>query len=211
VKLVPFALLDRRQLQQVCNIYEDAFPPALRVEFGDLADPAAGGGLAWALLDEADVLGFCACLLLGETAITFLRYFAVAGRLRSRGLGRAMWTLLLRQIGALASEYMVFEVEDPSAAEPQSMERRTRERRIAFYQRCGATVLPVTSYRQPNLVDAAAEPEKMLLMSADIGLGTGRLEGPHKKHLREVVVVLYEHRYGLGIGHPLVQAAIVSL
>lgn len=212
IRLAAFSELDRNQLAGVIGIYEEAFPPPLRVELADLGESPVGARVALALLDEsAAQVGFCAYLLLAETGIAFLRYFAVDATLRSRGLGQAMWTLLKCQLAESGSGRVVFEVEHPAEVPAHSAEWEARQRRIAFYQRVGAVVLPVAHYRMPDLLGTGSSPEPMLLLGA--GTGTRRWPVPDQPGtgLREVVLAIYEHRYGLGARDPLVVEATSGL
>jgi len=53
--------------------------------------------------------------LLGSVQWSFLRYFAIAGERRSKGLGRQFWHLLARSLEEESWPVrIVFEVEDPA-------------------------------------------------------------------------------------------------
>lgn len=202
-EVLAFGELDRDQLAGLIAIYEQAFPSPLRVEFGELYYSPRPGRAALVLLAESGApVGFCAYLLLPDTGIAFLRYFAVAATLRSRGLGHAIWTVLERHLAESRAGRVVFEVEHPAEVTAHSAEWDTRQRRIAFYRAVGQMCCPVAHYRMPDLLGPGSRPEPMLLMGA--GSGTGRWPAPDKPGagLRKLVLAVYEHRYGLVLSDP---------
>jgi hypothetical protein len=210
---IPDDLLVRRageltadQLDQVRQIYLEAFPPELRVPFAELA-VVTPTDLMLAAVDGTEPVGFAANMLLGDSGWTFLRYYAVAGRRRRTGTGMRFWTLVRPALTAAGwPGRLVFEVEDPAQPGCEPAEQEVRRGRIAFWQRCGARLLDVTGYVMPDLTGFSA-PEPMRLMACDDA-------GPGALSLAEVaglVTSLYTSRYGLRPGDPLVAGALASI
>jgi hypothetical protein len=84
---------------------------------------------------------------------------------------------------------IVFDVEDPTETSDPA-EESIRRRRIGFYTRLGAQLLPVNEYMPPH----GADTHPMLLMAADLEVEATRILADD---LRDVVIAVYRHRYGL--------------
>lgn len=198
--------LDDRQLSQLGNVYERAFPPHLRVPLTGLAAPTHRDRLAVAL-DGNDPVGFAALRLLESVNWVFLRYYAIAADRRRTGLGLSFWQQLT---GFVAASHwparIAFEVEDPADAQHDEAEQRIRLGRIRFWEKCGAAVLPVPGYVMPALTKIG-HPEPMVLMAAG-SVGSTRLAGGE---LSALVRAIYTDHYGLPAEHPTVAAATTSI
>jgi Acetyltransferase (GNAT) family len=196
--------LTSRQRVHVRQIYHQAFAPHHRVPFGELA--AAGqGDILLAALEGAEPVGFAAARLLGVAGWTFLRYYGIAAHRRRTGLGQRFW----RQFSPAAQAAgwparIAFEVEDPAHMASQGA-RETAAARVAFWTRCECQVLPVTRYVMPD-ISGLGEPEPMLLMASEPATVT--IAGPA---VADLVLAIYQGRYELGPGHPLVIAALSSI
>jgi hypothetical protein len=130
----------------------------------------------------------------------FLRYFVVGDR--GRGLGAILWDEVRREMAREGFTRIVYDVEDPAEAGIDDAEETIRHRRIAFYTRLGAVLLPVNGYHQPN----EDESHTMLLMAADLTRQqTAPIVGDD---LRDTVLAVYRHRYGLSDSDPLVEATL---
>jgi hypothetical protein len=198
--------LRESQLAQVQAIYEEAFASELRVPFWELTAP---GPLdqTFVAMENSDLVGLAALRLLGSVRWSFLRYFAIDGKRRSQGLGRQFWWfvgLLLRD--AQWPERVVFEVEDPAAADGAEAERVIRQRRIDFWTACGARLLPVPGYVLPDYT-GSGHIEPMLLMAG----GPAAFPPVHVDELRQLVLAIYTDRYGLSPSDPLVSGALASI
>jgi Acetyltransferase (GNAT) family len=206
LRALPAESLTAWQRDQVRELYHQGFPPHLRVPFAELAGPGPSGLLLAGLAGE-DPVAFAAMMTLRQARWTFLRYYAVASARRREGLGRRFWRVLLP---ALAEAHwpgrVVFEVEDPRDAADDETEHRIRTGRIAFWQDCGARLLPVDGYVMPDLTGLAA-PERMQLMAYD----PARPADLTAEGLADLVTGLYAERYGLGAADPLVTAALASV
>jgi hypothetical protein len=198
--------LTRYQRDQVVEIYGQAFPPELRVPFAELATPGPSRVMHVAV-NGHEPIGFAASMLLGQTGWTFLRYYCISATSRRRGVGLRFWRLLLTALDAAAwPTRIVFEVEDPRHAETDAAEESVRKARIAFWERCGARLLPVDGYVMPDLAGLSA-PEPMRLMAHDAA-SAGRLP---QGQIAGLVAALYSCRYGLDGDDPMVQAALGSI
>jgi hypothetical protein len=194
------------QQDQVINIYAQAFPPELRVPFAELATPGPAS-LLHVAVDGSEPVGFAANMLLGQTGWTFLRYYGVSATRRRHGIGRRFWPLLLTALAAAGFPVrIVFEVEDPREAAADPTEKGVRDARIAFWERCGARLLPVDGYVMPDLVGLAT-PEPMRLIAYDPATGGQFLAG----QVADLVTALYSCRYGLHDHDPMVLAALGSI
>ncbi len=204
----PVAAVDEVQLAQVRAIYEDAFSPELRVPFAELTQ-AGEADQTFVALDGAEAVGFAALRLLGSAQWSFLRYFAIAPARRGRGLGREFWRLLADCAGRQGwPGRMVFEVEDPGDAAGDDHERLVRQRRVAFWTRCGARLLPAPGYVLPDYTGAGVT-EPMLLMAGSSG--QARAPVVAGDDLRRLVLAIYTDRYRLPVDHPLVAGALASI
>lgn len=197
--------LTRRQLDRVAEVYEQAFPPELRVPFAELATPSAVDMMLVAL-DGDEPVGFAATMRLGESGWTFLRYYGISVSRRQQGLGLRFWRLLLPAVAAAGwPTEVLFEVEDPRHAEDDAPEQSVRHARIAFWQACGARLLGIDGYVMPDLTGLAS-PEPMRLMAYHAASGDLQPD-----QVTGLVRALYSCRYGLGSDHPMVAAAVASV
>jgi len=202
----PVADLDRRQLGQLELVYAQAFPAHLRVPLPELAAPGPQDQLLAGLLGD-DVAAFAALRRLDTVGWVFLRYYGVATQLRRQRLGLRFWQLLTPSL-AMAGwpARIAFEVEDPADAHDDPAEQDVRRGRIAFWEGCGAVMLPVPRYVMPALTPlGAAEP--MILMAA----GTGGSTCPDPAGLAELVQAIYAEHYRLEPDHALITAALNSI
>ena len=117
------------------GLYETAFPPEERAPYRLLKRRARGGRADfWSLYDGDEWAGFAYVLPYADLAYLF--FFAVAPEKRGRGAGSGA-------IRALREKYMgrrlFVAVEEP---DPEAANAAQRERRHAFYARCGMRDLP---------------------------------------------------------------------
>jgi hypothetical protein len=197
--------LDAGQLGGLRQVYEQAFPPELRIPLAELAAPGPRDRLLVAL-DGTDPVGFAAMRLLAGADWVFLRYFAVAASRRRSGLGLRFWHQLRQSVtlGGWPGR-IAFEAEDPADAAGDPAEQDIRHGRIRFWERCGASVLPVPSYVMPALTGTGRD-EPMVLMAFDPGGGS-----PDAAEVSSLVAEIFTGHYGLGRQHPLTCAALDSI
>jgi GNAT superfamily N-acetyltransferase len=176
--------LDSGVTETVRRIYEDGFPVHLRSEFNSLTTGRQDGELSLALLEDGQPRGFAMLRPLGGTGWMYLRYFVVDGRLRGHGVGGILWDLLADQLAADGYTLLVFDVEDPAEPGCDPDEVTIRTRRITFYERHGARLLPVSGYEVPE----AGGWVRLLLLSAPIG------DGP-RAPVPDVVDAVYRFRW----------------
>jgi hypothetical protein len=101
----------------------------------------------------------------------------------------------------------VFDIEDPAEPGHEPGEVSIRSRRIGFYERHGARLLPVTGYRTPPVGGPDWTP--MLLMTAGLA---GDSDGPRRDHgsARAVVDAVYRYRWRLDPGHPQLARVLIN-
>ncbi|ONI75044.1 hypothetical protein ALI144C_40475 [Actinosynnema sp. ALI-1.44] len=194
MRLVPAGSLSAAHLDRVREIYEEGFGERLRAPFDDLLTDRA------LVLTDGAPLGLAVLRELGPTGWVFLRYFVVGDR--GRGLGALLWTEIRRELAGFTR--IVYDVEDPGEDGIDDAERTTRERRIAFYLRLGAVLLPITGYHQPG----EDESHPMRLMAAD--LTRPRTHPIVGEDLRDTLLAVYRYRYGLADADPLVMHVLRS-
>lgn len=206
LEVAAIGTLGREQLRQVREIYEEAFPPALRVPFADLIKTGDHDQMLVAL-DGSAAAGFASLRLLPSASWTFLRYYAVASARRSKGTGRQFWPLVTVTASAAGwPDRVVFEVEDPDEAGQDAAERVVRQRRLRFWASLGARLLAVPGYVLPDYTGSGFT-EPILLMASDPAGRSPRSPG----ELRSLVLAVYTDRYGLAGTDPLVTGALASI
>lgn len=177
------------------RIYDESFRPWLREPRQVIVDSVREGvGLAIAATDGDRTVGLATFHLLEEPAVLFLVYLAVDPALRGQRLGgellersieRGLAILRSRGADPLGT---IWEADDPALATTET-QRIRRERRIAFFQRHGATLLD-TPYRQPPLIEGtAALPMRLLFRPAGGAL-------PDEAAIRSTIRNLYLQKYG---------------
>jgi GNAT superfamily N-acetyltransferase len=204
--LEPVEALDTMAVDAIRRIYHEGFPDRLRADFASLAGQREEGEAALALVGGWQPCGFAMLRRLGVTGWTYLRYFVVDQRLRGQGLGGIMWDLLTARLRADGGTLLVFDVEDPGEPGCGPAESQVRTRRVGFYQRHGAVVLPVRGYRTPHGSAGDHGWTPMLLMAAPVADGG---PAPGAGQARAIVSAVYQHRWRLEPGHPRIAATQV--
>jgi hypothetical protein len=195
MELIPAGELSAEQLAATEAIYLARFPAGLRAPFDDLLTDDV-----LVLLVDGRPAGFTVTRVLGPTGWVFLRYFAVLER--GGGVGSAMWRLARATWAAAGHPRVLLDVEDPGEPGIDAAEESERRRRIVFYERLGARLLPVTEYAPPQ---PGGHPEPLRLIAASIG------PGPDDASVRDQVLAVYRYRYGLGPDDPAVRTALGSI
>lgn len=204
--VVPAADLDAHQAGALDAIYEQAFPPHLRIPLAELAASSPRDRFLTAL-DGGEPVGFAALRRLSAADWVFLRYYAVATQRRRSGVGLRFWRRVGPTLAAAGwPARIAFEVEDPADVPDDEAERQIRLSRIRFWESCGAVAQPVPGYVMPPLTDIGyAEP--MVLMAAEPGQA-GPLDNDA---LAQLVRAIYTEHYGLSVRDPLVGGALASI
>ncbi|HEY1625691.1 MAG TPA: GNAT family N-acetyltransferase [Streptosporangiaceae bacterium] len=215
--LVQVETLSREAVAGVRRIYEDGFPPHQRADFAEIIDRRQDREFALALVRRdrsggGQPCGFAMLRPLGDTGWVFLRYFVVDHRQRGQGLGGLLWDHLTARLRADGFTLLVFDVDDPAEPGHGPDEVSVRSRRIGFYQRHGASVLPVTGYRTPHVCADHADPDwtPMLLITARLAETE---DGPDRDDgwARAVVDAVYRYRWRLDPRDPeLAESLIIS-
>jgi len=213
-ELVAFAGLDAAHQRAVRHVYESSFPLALRAPWDEITAGRADERLL-VLLDAESrgdpPVGLVLFRHLGDTSMSFLRYFVVDAERRGRGHGSALFTTLVAHLRAAGRTMLLLDVEDPDGRPADSAERRDDLRRIDFYRRHGVHLLAVREYAPPDHGQDGEEP-RLLLMGAHLSepVDGGHLHGPAPagSALRDAVTAVYRDRYGLDPDHPVVRATL---
>jgi ribosomal protein S18 acetylase RimI-like enzyme len=191
--------LDAAAVDRVRDIYEEGFAPHLRSDFSTLSTGREDGELALVLQKTGQPSGFAMLRPLGGTGMVFLRYFVVDQHVRGQGLGAIMWGQLTSRLRADGYTTLVFDVEDPDEPGCDEAESLIRSRRIGFYQRLGASLLPVRGYHTPHTdTDSGTEDwVPMLLLAASL------TDSPFGDP-ETIVAAVHQYRWELDPGHPQV-------
>jgi GNAT superfamily N-acetyltransferase len=204
--LRPVDELSPAALGAVQRIYEDGFPPHQRASFASLTTGRPPGGeRALALIRDGQPAGFAVLRLLGGTGWEYLRYFVVDAGQRGHGLGTRLWRLLTGRLRAEGATLLVLDVDDPAEPGCDAAEIAVRTRRIHFYERNGAALLPVTGYRTPH--PGAPDDdnwEPLLLITAPLAD-----DAPPPEPL-QVVAAVYQYRWDLDPAHPQIAAVTAT-
>ena len=202
--LEPVEALGSAEIDDIRRVYESGFAKHLRAGFSTITSQRQPGELAFALLQDGRPRGFAMLRPLGGTGWIFLRYFVVEEGQRGRGLGGILWQHVTDRVRDLGYTLLVFDVEDPDEPDCGEDEVRIRNRRIGFYLRQGAQLLPVSGYRTPH--GSAEDPgwTPMRLMSAPLAAGQP------VSVVSEIVAAVYRYRWSLAPDHPQVTGTVVA-
>lgn len=198
----PVELLGSDAVRELRRIYEAGFPAHLRADFDELTDRRQPGELAFALVDAGWPCGFAVLRPLGDTGWTFMRYFVVDAARRGRGLGGIFWKQLVERLRGSGCTLLIFDVEDPGEPACGPEESLIRLRRISFYLRQGACLLPVRGYRTPHGSLRRLDWTPMVLMAAP--LNSRIAVGESGVTPDEIVAAVYWHRWSLPPDNPQV-------
>ncbi len=168
-------------------IYEASFPPSLRAPWSDLVEHRADERLLVLVDTDESPVGLALTRRLGDTDMSFVRYLAVDPSRRDRGLGGILVDRLRETLRDAGVGVLLLDVEKPLGEHAQDDRRR-----IAFYERCGLTLLDVPDYAPPEH-GATGEIVSLLLMGEVIDNGAA-LTG---SRLAAAVRAVLLHRYGV--------------
>jgi GNAT superfamily N-acetyltransferase len=211
--LEPLETLPLPAVGDVRRIYEEGFPPRQRADFAEVSERRRADESALALIRGGQPYGFAMLRSLGDTGWIYLRYFVVDRHQRGQGLGGVLWDQLTARLRAAGFTLLVFDVDDPAEPGQESDEATIRSRRISFYERHGARLLPVTGYRTPHVAPHAGDPDwaPMLLMAATLaGDPAGPRPGPDDRWVRAVVDAVYRYRWELDPGDPRLAGVLID-
>ena len=119
--------------------------------------------------------------------MAFVRYLAVDPAHRGRWLGEMLVAMLRDRLRATGVAALLLDVEKPVGAHAEDDRRR-----IAFYERCGLSLLDVPGYAPPEHGETG-EIVPLLLMGQALDDGTP-LAG---SRLADAVSAVLLHRYGV--------------
>jgi len=168
------------------TIYEASFPASLRAPWSSLVDHRDDERLL-VLADDEHILGLALIRRLGPTDMAFVRYLAVDPERRSEGLGAVLVSALRDMLRGDGVGVLLLDVEEPTGAHAEDDRRR-----IAFYERCGLSLLDVPGYAPPEHGETG-ETVPLLLMGEVLDGGAPLLGDRLDAAVRAVLL----HRYGL--------------
>ncbi|MFN8185365.1 MAG: GNAT family N-acetyltransferase [Candidatus Nanopelagicales bacterium] len=213
-QLVAFAGLDAAHKSAVRLVYESSFPLALRAPWEEITADRPDERLLVLLDGESPgdpPVGLVLVRHLGNTSMSFVRYFVVDGQRRGRGHGSALFAQLVVHLRDAGRAMLLLDVEDPDGRPDDAAARRDDVRRIEFYRRHGVHMLAVRDYAPPDHGQEGEE-APLLLMGAFLSdpADRGHLQGPAPEGpaLRDAVIAVYRDRYGLEPDHPVVRATL---
>ena len=211
--LEPLETLPLPAVGDVRRIYEEGFPPHQRADFAEVSERHRGDESALALVRDGQPGGFAMLRSLGDTGWSYLRYLVVDRHQRGQGLGGVLWDRLAAWLRAAGFTLLVFDVDDPAEPGQQPGETSIRSRRIGFYERHGARLLPVTGYRTPHVAPRAGDQDwaPMLLMAAALARDSAGLRpGSGSEWVRAVVDAVYRYRWGLDPADPRLAGVLIN-
>jgi GNAT superfamily N-acetyltransferase len=195
--LEPVDALSPAALAGLEDIYEEGFPPHERDDFAAVTSQRQPGELSLALVSGGRPSGFAMLRPLGDTGWVYLRYLVVDGSQRGQGLGGLLWDKLTAWLREAGFTLLVFDVEDPDEPGCDSDQVSERLRRIRFYEKQQASLLPVTGYQAPHVAPGDSGWMAMRLMTAPLD---GRPAGPDAGRARDIVDAVYRFRWQLEPG-----------
>jgi GNAT superfamily N-acetyltransferase len=198
--LAPLTACGPALTAQAREIYESAFPAAVRAPFADLV-AVAPTERTQVLLDHGGVLGLFLVRDLADTGWSFLRYFVVAAESRGQGAGGRLWRALCRDLAARGQTRLLFDVEDPDEATVEPTETAIRVSRVRFYRRLGADLVDVTDYAPPAHGEPGTDPVPLRLLGAVVdSSGETSPLPPDPAAVGDLVDAVMRHRYGIDPG-----------
>ena len=168
-------------------IYEASFPASLRAPWSDLVEHRPDERFVVLVDADATPVGMTLIRRLGDTDMAFVRYLAVDPSRRDRGLGAQLVAHVREALRSDGIGVLLLDVEKPMGAHA-----RDDRRRIAFYERCGVSLLDVPDYAPPEHGETG-EIVPLLLMGAVLDDGAP-LTG---SRLEDAVRAVLLHRYGV--------------
>ena len=124
----------KRDIPRVWLLYQRAFPAGERKPFSRIVSMAREGRTdLWIIRRDGRFAGFASTV--NSPDLVLLDYFAVAGRLRGKGVGSAALRALLE---CYAPRGVLVEIESTCIPSRNAEERENRKR---FYVNCGMTPL----------------------------------------------------------------------
>ena len=124
----------KRDIPRVWLLYQRAFPAGERKPFSRIVSMAREGRTdLWIIRRDGRFAGFASTV--NSPDMVLLDYFAVAGRLRGKGVGSAAMRVFLNRY---APRGVLVEIESTCIPSRNAEERENRKR---FYVNCGMTPL----------------------------------------------------------------------
>ena len=190
------------------EIYDDAFPASEREPPNVIVKSLEmGAGQAFAARFNDKTIAIATTHLLKDPPVVFLIYLATMKGLRGRGCGGELLEYT-RKTGyqelskqGLQSTGFVAEVDAPDESDNID-ERHLRERRIAFFARHGAELLP-RAYTQPAVDGTHTVPMRLVFRPAK------GLDNPDSDFTDALVRAIYFEKYHAANG--IAKESLISL
>jgi hypothetical protein len=188
------------------QLYDSSFPSGEREPRSVIVDSVRNGvGLPLRARTGNRTIGLATAHLLREPPVLFLVYLAVASTLRSQHIGTTLFEKMWATGNDRYSEWglipkgIVWEVEIPERASSQR-DFAERRRRIDFFMRLGARVLP-RPYVQPPVDGIASVPMRLMFWPATDG------SAPDGSQVSALIRAIYFEKYHAtnGIPHLLLE------
>jgi GNAT superfamily N-acetyltransferase len=161
------------------KIYAESFPENEQVKPERLMSNLAAtpSEFVMRLVDDksSNTVGLALVNLFEKTSVSFLGYLAIDKDARGKSLGSELFKCALfeskERFARAGSKFqgMVWEVEKPELADSLE-DKTTRERRIAFYNRLGATIL-TNDYEMKSVGSGHEDLNMALMIMSEEGSG----------------------------------------
>jgi GNAT superfamily N-acetyltransferase len=187
-------------------IFEESFPPSERETFEELAAGIAEGRMRLFVVRLGDApVGMGVTIDLPANRAALLSYMAVRPDLRGEGVGGRLLQHIASALNAEGAAHLLLEVESVDYSPPEEVE--LRRRRVRFYQRHGAQIIPCAPrYRVPNLTEPGVVYYYLMWLPL-----RRRARMPAGARLRRLVRAIFRRSYGLPPRDPLVRNVIGEL
>jgi ribosomal protein S18 acetylase RimI-like enzyme len=197
-----FRRLEGELRRQFEDIYYDSFPPEEREDPDDLARKIAQGeAILYLVREDSALVGFAYVLPLTVAGVYLIDYLAVARARRNRGIGQQLLERLRRTFGRCPrASGIMLEVESDDWGTDE--ERELRSRRIGFYRRNGAVLLPLPSHLR---VPGTSRTEDLYSKLMWLPLGD---PPPSGEKLGQCIRAFFAAAYGMPANDPYVVAAL---
>ena len=189
--------------ESLWHLYDSSFPSDEREPRSVILDSVSKGvGLAVRARTSIRTIGLATAHLLREPPVLFLVYLAVASEFRSRHIGATLFEKVWATGNERYSEWglvpkgMVWEVAIPEGASGQR-DFKERRRRIDFFARLGARVLP-RPYVQPPVDGIASVLMRLMFWPATGG------SSPDGSQVSALIRAIYFEKYHAINGIPRV-------
>ncbi|MDE3147883.1 MAG: GNAT family N-acetyltransferase [Acidobacteriota bacterium] len=148
------------EFAELVRIYSEAHPASERKSVAMLSSMVERPEYLFQVVSQANqVLGFAIVLCFVDSDACLLEYMAVERKWRSRGIGKFLFTELVK-LQEISERYLLAEVDSDKA---ETADKKDRTRRKDFYRRLGCREIEKICYIMPQ-VSSALPPAMDLLV-----------------------------------------------